>query len=454
MVDIGQVVNVDFKNNSNKTSGFNSKTSKEKQLSKDDFTRQLENVGKNNKVKDNSVKKNQDTATKDNVSNKKDVDNKDVDNKEVDAKDIVNQEDLKSLIDIIISLMNVNKEESFKPEVLTNDLNVKIDNLNVGDLQYILELIGSGEASQNLLSLLDDMSSNSEVKDTFLNLMNVISQDEEFLKENSSLLKDIFTGSDRTEKGDLINQLQGLVKLNTEGRNQSTGKVDEIVSLNVQDKPTDVDIEKSYNNTENNQKQDGANKKDEFSKESDILSKVINGNEKDSKVTRVADFMSVFENNILDIESVSNEKPIAMSKSDLNNDVIKALAYMDKNGIKDLTVKIYPKELGEVCISVSMEQGTLKAMVKATSKEAVEMLSLGLKDINEKINNTDIKIQSVDIGLYEEDTTYFAQQHEGKNSSKGNGTEKKNGELEEDMNVEGVVSETSAKYKGEIDLLV
>ncbi|MPM80570.1 hypothetical protein SDC9_127618 [bioreactor metagenome] len=100
--------------------------------------------------------------------------------------------------------------------------------------------------------------------------------------------------------------------------------------------------------------------------------------------------------------------PIHISKGTFNEDIVKAVKFMDLNGIKDLSVKIYPKELGEVLISVTMEQGALKAVIKATNKEAAEMLNLGLRDINEKINLNNSKIQSVDIGLYNEDTTYFA----------------------------------------------
>jgi len=81
---------------------------------------------------------------------------------------------------------------------------------------------------------------------------------------------------------------------------------------------------------------------------------------------------------------------------------------MNLNNLKDLSVKIYPKELGEVVISVSMEQGGLKAVIKAANKDTVDLLNLGLRDINEKLSQNNVKIQSLDIALYNEDTTFFA----------------------------------------------
>nr|WP_245353126.1 flagellar hook-length control protein FliK [Clostridium punense] len=127
---------------------------------------------------------------------------------------------------------------------------------------------------------------------------------------------------------------------------------------------------------------------------------------------------------------------------------------MDLNGIKDLSVKIYPKELGEVFISVTMEHGALKASIKATSKDAVEMLNLGLRDINEKINFDNSKIQSVDIGLYNEDTTYFSngnlnqnQQHESEQFMRKNSRN-------QDMLVEEEVIMEPIMHESAVNLLV
>lgn len=154
---------------------------------------------------------------------------------------------------------------------------------------------------------------------------------------------------------------------------------------------------------------DGLVKQDTSNKEEALLRKLVEGDKSDTKLNRVTNFINVINDNRIDFSSPINDKmPIHISKGTFNEDIVKAVKFMDLNGIKDLSVKIYPKELGEVLISVTMEQGALKAVIKATNKDAVEMLNLGLRDINEKINLNNSKIQSVDIGLYNEDTTYFA----------------------------------------------
>lgn len=168
------------------------------------------------------------------------------------------------------------------------------------------------------------------------------------------------------------------------------------------------------------------------SKENSILKKFIEGDKSESKINRAANFAHIISDHRFNFSNVENESKIPMyiSKGTFNEDLVKAIKFMDLNGVKDLSVKIYPKELGEVFISVTMEQGALKATIKATNKDAVDMLNLGLKDINEKLTLNNSKVQSIDIGLYSQDTTYFSndnfneqQQQQFRQSNKGSNSD-------------------------------
>ncbi len=350
-------------------------------------------------------------------------------------------EDMQSLINLIIALLN--KEDTSKAEMVSSDL--ISGNEGEVELQPLLDLLGSEKKANGLLELLREASINSDMKNKLTELLTLINEDITELDNSSESLMKLLTAEEGIDNDDLISQLQKIVSM------KEPLNIPRRIELE-----TNV-IEKSSVVTGVEGNEESSSKDSKFSKETAILNKVINGEEKDSKVTRAADFMSYFENSVQKSGEVSSEKPIAITKSDLNNDVIKALSYMDKNGVKDLTVKIYPKELGEISISVSMEQGTLKAMIKATSKETVEMLALGLKDINEKLNGNNIKIQSVDIGLYEEDTTYFAHENsQGKAYENGGqrGSEKGRQGSEVNMVEEDVIPEANVKASNEIDLLV
>jgi len=356
-------------------------------------------------------------------------------------------EDMQSLINLIIALLN--KEDTSKAEMVSSDL--ISGNEGKVELQPLLDLLGSENKANGLLELLREASINSDMKNKLTELLTLINEDITELDNSSESLMKLLTAEEGIDNDDLISQLQKIVSMKETNKEEEPLNIPRIIELE-----TNV-IEKSSVVTGVDDNEESSSKDSKFSKETAILNKVINGEEKDSKVTRAADFMSYFENSVQKSGEVSSEKPIAITKSDVINDVIKALSYMDKNGIKDLTVKIYPKELGEISISVSMEQGSLKAMIKATSKETVEMLALGLKDINEKLNGNNIKIQSVDIGLYEEDTTYFAHENsQGKAYENGGQRGSEKGRQGSEVNIveEGVISEANVKASNEIDLLV
>lgn len=357
-------------------------------------------------------------------------------------------EDMQSLINLIITLLN--KEDTPKDEMVSSDL--ISGNEGKVELQPLLDLLGSEKKANGLLELLREASINSDMKNKLTELLTLINEDITELDNSSESLMKLLTAEEGIDNDDLISQLQKIVSMKDANKEEEPLNIPRRIELEANVIEKSSVVARVEDNEESSSSKDS-----KFSKETAILNKVINGEEKDSKVTRAADFMSYFENSVQKSGEVSSEKPIAITKSDLNNDVIKALSYMDKNGVKDLTVKIYPKELGEISISVSMEQGALKAMIKATSKETVEMLALGLKDINEKLNGNNIKIQSVDIGLYEEDTTYYAHgNNQGKAYENGGQRGSENGRQGSEVNIveEDVIPEANVKASNEIDLLV
>ena len=361
---------------------------------------------------------------------------------------LITSEDMQSLINLIIALLN--KKDPSKDEMVSSDL--ISGNEGKVELQPLLDLLGSEKKANGLLELLSQASINSDMKNKLTELLTLINEDITELDNSSESLMKLLTAEEGIDNDDLISQLQKIVSMKDANKEEEPLNIPRRIELEANVIEKSSVVARVEDNEESSSSKDS-----KFSKETAILNKVINGEEKDSKVTRAADFMSYFENSVQKSGEVSSEKPIAITKSDLNNDVIKALSYMDKNGVKDLTVKIYPKELGEISISVSMEQGALKAMIKATSKETVEMLALGLKDINEKLNGNNIKIQSVDIGLYEEDTTYYAHgNNQGKAYENGGQRGSENGGQGSEVNIveEDVIPEANVKASNEIDLLV
>ena len=73
-------------------------------------------------------------------------------------------------------------------------------------------------------------------------------------------------------------------------------------------------------------------------------------------------------------------------------------------------------------ISLIEENGVMKANLKATSKETVELLAQNLVDIKKQLADQNLKIADVNIELYQDDTTFFKQKDfEGEMQGRQNG---------------------------------
>ena len=106
---------------------------------------------------------------------------------------------------------------------------------------------------------------------------------------------------------------------------------------------------------------------------------------------------------------ISEVKPVAVSRETVATDVVSNVKYMVKNQVEQLTVKIYPKELGEITIKIISEDGIMKADIKSTSKETYTLLNSNMEEIKKHLSNESLINKEVNIGLYE-DTTYYSGQ--------------------------------------------
>lgn len=411
-MDISQVLN-----NLQKVNSTSEGTKGTKQRNKENEKFSLEVK----KVQDKYVSQKKETKTENKVQ--------DSDNLIVkDEEDNILREDVNPLLELLSALL-INKE-------------------GVNDNKLLSEFITTKEiAVEPLLKLL---GISPEVLQNKLKGEGIGKEILSFLKDEGSLdtlLLDLNVSKDSLQGQEIISKLQNLkniVENNSENFPEGITKesllkeliseANKVNSSKEVPKENENKFQVPVNNTpENTGNEKGTESNQLLSKEEALLEKLTKTGEGEEKLTRVNNFISILNNNIDNINSSKIEEPLVMTKSNINNDVIKALTYMDQNGIKDLTVKIYPRELGQVTISVVMEQGALKAMIKANSKEAVDILAAGLGEINDKISSQNIKIESVNISLYEQDTTYFKDEQRSfsENNNNSNDNEKKvQGEIE------------------------
>lgn len=110
-----------------------------------------------------------------------------------------------------------------------------------------------------------------------------------------------------------------------------------------------------------------------------------------------------------------SDTPI-IRKSNIEVDLVKSIKYINRDGLKELTVKVYPRDLGEIVISISKEDGLLKASLKANSKDTYNIISQNTAELKKLLGDGGIKIENIDISLYEDTTFYNESEFKKENS--------------------------------------
>ncbi|MCW6105683.1 flagellar hook-length control protein FliK [Clostridium sporogenes] len=306
-----------------------------------------------------------------------------------------------SILQCLYSGQNVNLGKELEQNL--DKLKVLLNNLSEGNgnkeqlLMEIKDILGE---EFNNLNLTDKNSLDKDLLETFSNKIQ-IKIEKETNEEKLSLLKNIKS------------EMENILKEESNNKLSIEPKVDISEPLILEEET------------------DSSNLKENTSKEDKLLKGLLEDKEKGTgeKINKAVNFMSHLKNST-DINEVSSKETLGnlvINKNTMNADIIKSIKYMELNNVKDLTVKIMPKELGEVFIKLTMEGGIMKANIGATTKEAYNLLNSNMQLIEDKLQNSGIKVQELSLNIYNEDTTFFKQGNEkGKNSNPSKSGNKEN----------------------------
>lgn len=276
-----------------------------------------------------------------------------------------------------------------------------------------------------IVAMLEKSKGNSGINSQMLEVLQKLTTEVSQVKGDLNLLKvDTIqvinpNNEEKLAKG---NVLKDAIK-------QSTNAVYEVISKNQMQSSSDASKDnKSSGNS---------------SFEEKFLSNFLSEDKDEMKISKAVNFMNQFEAvKTLDTSKVQTPN-IVIDKSNLGADVIKTIKFMEINNIKDLTVKMNPKELGEITIKIIVESGIMKASISAQNKDTYNLLNQNIQDISDKLKSMDIKIQSLDINIYE-DSTFFNKNSNGRNDKNNNDGQNNNSKtsmnIEEDIAIRNTYS--------------
>lgn len=323
----------------------------------------------------------------------------------------LNNSSLDNIENLFLTLFNSKEDTKIADPLQSLELLSKSNN-NSGNID-IKDLLRDLKGSTN--SILEDINLNTfesnTIEDYKGELSNKIISLLELLPKES--IEKISSSIKEKDKLKIVSALI-LQKVNNEDNiiEESTSNTRVIVNDNVVDNKAnslDKNSNKDKNLNYNNSLKQNA--LDENNDEDKILSKIIDNDSKGS-FSKVLSYYDKFNKNNVEVI----KEPIVVNKQTLDLDVIKNVKFMMKNAVQELKVKIYPKELGEMTIKILSEEGIMRAEIKATSKETYNLLNSNLHEIKKSLVDQNIKIQEVNIGIYNEDTTFF----NGKENSSDN----------------------------------
>ncbi|WP_252214083.1 flagellar hook-length control protein FliK [Clostridium sp. VAP41] len=369
-------------------------------------------------------------------------------------KDVLNEKsstkvENKNIKDKVIN-ENVNDKDVDVEEKI-NEIEEKIDNASKDE---IIEMLNS---IFNMLSSVKD--ENIDVKDLNSDILNSIINN--LGKENNDLpklLENLLTASEspltnllNSDNKDLLNKLLSKLGNKLDEDTDVSNKVKDLMSQisssleNKENKTSNFNtafknFEQNANSQMNNQNIEEEKVPTSTSDEDDFLNKLLNNNKDDSVLNKINLLSS--RNEINSNNTTVPTESVTINKATMSDDLIKNVKLMITNSMKELTVKINPKDLGQVTISLIQENGIMKANIKANSKETFELLSQNLVEMKKAIGEQNIKVADVNVELYQEDTTFFkdesfgrglAKENQKQNSNNGEASEIDSIELEDDV---------------------
>lgn len=362
--------------------------------------------------KDSNISSNDE---KENLVDKVELEEDDL--KDLTIEDVIDC--LSRLVEMLVSTAQksdeVTTKTSFEGETIEFDMNQEVSSI-------ILDVLNKNLITKDMLTGNETLAIGKEGIITFdtakdvnsKEVMNIVNNLLEILKDDN--VKANLDQSSLKSFDVLLNKLAGEVSKVSEAELPIIKEVikevktlliktkeDSIEKLDITNiKVVDVKSESKQTDSEQSQKQSSTKDIKETVLKEDKVLKSILGDEEETKINR----FSSFAGKTLSGKVESVQAPI-INKATLVQDVIKSVKYMDNNALKQLTVRINPVELGEIAIKLVQEDGTMKATIKANSRDTFSLLSQNLNDIRKSLGEHNIKIAEVNIELYNDDTTFY-----------------------------------------------
>lgn len=102
----------------------------------------------------------------------------------------------------------------------------------------------------------------------------------------------------------------------------------------------------------------------------------------------------------------SNSAPSFIRYSSMETDMLAVIQYMKASSIKELTLKINPKELGEVSINVLKKGDISNVVITVEREDILKSLKNSISAISSELKETGVKVDSISVQIKSENNTF------------------------------------------------
>ena len=304
----------------------------------------------------------------------------------------INLNNIQDIDNSNIELINFIKET-------LNDITSIIGNENVK------ELIPDGLVD-NALNSISDLLEKAGLNDS--NVSNLLADFKEMINTNLGSDKELVLNASKT-----IEEIVELLTVNSENINKevvNSSLISKEVKVNSSEvKNNDsivVEQESKETNTENSETEEFLDSNSEetsssLTKDEKVLNSILNKNNTDNTVVNR---FAVFTNDYSISSSLKNTESLMVNAETAVHDVVQTIKYMATEGIQELMVKVNPRELGELIISIVKDGDSLRAEIKASSKETYNLILQNSEDLKKYLGEQNLKVHNVEISLTKDAT--------------------------------------------------
>lgn len=287
---------------------------------------------------------------------------------------------------------------SNKSEDSDNECHLEEDKSNhlEEESTYEKDCSKNNEILQQLLNLLKNNNEKDKDINSILNgieKLNISDELKQELKLNKNILNNIAKQNTELNKADMntSNDMQNLDMMKLRGiLDDNVNENFEVISKTTEDDNKSIDL---YNFDSN--RMDNLNSNNKRDDSSDILEKLagINGN-------KSGNFGQVI-NKSIDMNKIKNDNVnLKQIESNVMDDSIKAIKHMKTNDIQELTIRLRPKELGDMNIQLLKDNESMKAVVTVFNKDVFDSINKNITDLKQHLELTNVNIKDVSVQMH------------------------------------------------------